>query len=404
MTDIDTELETDVATDAPATPDNGRLVANRRGVFGRLYHGETSIDFYGRRWWGLGFSIVLLLLSVGSLVTKGLNLSLDFKGGVVWAIPSETLTEDEARTLLDENGLEGANAKVQVLVNQDTGLRSVEVQVGEQPEAVRQTVQQAFAEKVGVEKNDVSTNSVSSTWGKSITEKAVRALVVFLVLVAAFIAWRLEWRMATAAIAAMLHDVLLSVGLYSLFGFEVTPATVVAFLTILGFSLYDTIVVFDKVLENQERYKATRLPYADVINVSMNQVLMRSLNTSLAAILPVLSLLVLGSGILGAVTLREFALALLVGLITGSYSSIFVASPLVALAKEREPRYKSMRGQHSTGAELERLVHGGVPAGRRERARAGSGVITDAAVAKVVTTPEAALTHTPRPRKKKRRV
>ena len=406
MTDIDTELDdatTDVIADAPASA----VGVQRRGVFGRLYHGETAIDFYGRRWWGLGLSIVLLLLSVGSLVTKGLNLSLDFKGGVVWAIPSETLSEEDARAVLDDNGLDGANAKVQVLVNQDTGLRSVEVQIGEQPEDVRQKVQQAYADKVEVERNEVSTNSVSSTWGKSITQKAIRALIVFLVLVAAFIAWRLEWRMATAAIAAMLHDVLLSVGVYSLFGFEVTPATVVAFLTILGFSLYDTIVVFDKVQENQDRYKATRLPYADVINVSMNQVLMRSLNTSLAAILPVLSLLVLGSGILGAVTLREFALALLVGLLTGSYSSIFVASPLVAMAKEGEPRYKSMKGHHATGAELERLVHGGAPAGRRERARVGVGsgaAATDFAPAKVATTPEAALTHTPRPRKKKRRV
>jgi preprotein translocase subunit SecF len=403
MTDIDTVIDSE-ASDAPAARADGRLVAHRRGPFGRLYHGETAIDFYGRRWWGLGLSIILLLLSVGSLVTKGLNLSLDFKGGVVWSVPSDTLSEDDARGVLDAQGLDGANAKVQVLTNDDTKLRTVEVQIGEQPEEVRQKVQQAFADEVGVDSEQVGTNSVSSTWGKSITEKAIRALIVFLILVAAFIAWRLEWRMAIAAIAAMLHDVLLSVGVYSLFGFEVTPATVVAFLTILGFSLYDTIVVFDKVQENQDRYKGTRLPYADVINVSMNQVLMRSLNTSLAAILPVLSLLVLGSGILGAVTLREFALALLVGLITGSYSSIFVASPLVAIAKEREPRYKSTKGQHATGAELERLVHGGLPQGRHARARGAAAVVADVAGPATPTTPEAALTHTPRPRKKKRRV
>ena len=396
--DIDTLLD---EAAAPATTD--RLVANRRGPFGRLYHGETSIDFYGRRWLGLGFSIVLLLISVGSLVTRGLNLSLDFKGGVVWVVPSPTLTEDEARAVLDDNGLEGANAKVQEFVNKDTGLRTLEVQVGEQTNEVREAVQQAYADKVGVTIEDVSTNAVSSTWGKSITEKAMRALIIFLVLVAAFIAWRLEWRMALAAIAAMLHDVLLSVGVYSLFGFEVTPATVVAFLTILGFSLYDTIVVFDKVQENQKRYATSRMPYADIINVSMNQVLMRSLNTSIAAILPVLSLLVLGAGILGAVTLREFALALLVGLITGSYSSIFVASPLVAMAKEREPRYQALKGTpHATGAELERLVHGGNPLGRRERGRVGTAELVTAAAAPL--TPEAALTHAPRPRKKKRRV
>ena len=395
MTDVETDA---IVDDTDVQPTAART---RRGVFGRLYHGETAIDFYGRRWWGLGLSIALLLLSIGSLVGQGLNLSLDFKGGVVWSVPSADLTEEQARAVLDEQGLEGSNAKVQVLTNRDSGLRTVEVQVGEQTDAVRQQVQQAFADEVDVPAADVSTNSVSSTWGKSITEKALRALVVFFVLVAAFIAWRLEWRMAGAAISAMLHDVLLSVGIYSLFGFEVTPATVVAFLTILGFSLYDTIVVFDKVQENQERYKAVRMPYADIMNVSMNQVLMRSLNTSLAAILPVLSLLVLGAGILGAVTLREFALALLVGLITGSYSSIFVASPLVAMAKEREPKYKSLRSSHATGEELERLVHGGTPLGRREHRRTTQGEV---AAASAALSPEAALTHTPRPRKKKRRV
>ena len=394
MTDVRNDAVDEVEASQQAVP-------NRRNVFGRLYHGETAIDFYGRRWWGLAVSSLLLLVSVGSLFTQGLNLSLDFKGGVVWAVPSETLTEEAARAVLDEQGLEGSRAKVQILVNKDSGLRSVEVQVSEQPDEVRKSVQQAYADEVGVPLDEISTNSVSSTWGKSITEKAIKALVVFMVLVSAFIAWRLEWRMAASAITAMLHDVLLSVGIYSLFGFEVTPATVVAFLTILGFSLYDTIVVFDKLLENQERYKGVKMPYADILNVSMNQVLMRSLNTSIAAILPVLSLLVLGAGILGAVTLREFALALLIGLITGSYSSIFVASPLVALAKEREPRYKSMRGSHATGAELERLVHGGAPSGRRERGRMSQGEVVAVAAA---LSPEAALTHTPRPRKKKRRV
>ncbi|MDO9176585.1 MAG: protein translocase subunit SecF, partial [Actinomycetota bacterium] len=376
----------------------------RRGPGGRLYHGETSIDFYGRRWWGIGASIALLLLSIGSLVVNGLNLSLDFEGGVVWSVPSADLTEDEARAVLDEQGLDGENAKITVLINRDTELRTVEVQVGEQPDTVRQTVQEAFAEVAGVATDEVSSTSVSSTWGQSITEKAITALVVFLFLVAAFIAWRLEWRMALGAIAAMLHDVLLSVGIYSLLGFEVTPATVVAFLTILGFSLYDTIVVFDKVRENQVRFQGTKVPYADIMNVSMNQVLMRSLNTSLAAVLPVLSLLVVGSGILGAVTLREFSLALLVGMITGSYSSIFIAAPLVAIAKEREPRFRSLRGRHATGKELEHMVLGALPSGRREGRRATQQDLVAAAAASITSqTPEAVLTHTPRPRKKKRR-
>jgi preprotein translocase subunit SecF len=197
---------------------------------------------------------------------------------------------------------------------------------------------------------------------------------------------------------------LISVGVYSVFQFEVTPATVVAFLTILGFSLYDTIVVFDKVNDNTDRFAGARVPYGDVINVSMNQVLMRSINTSLAAVLPVLSLLILGSGILGAITLREFALALLVGLITGSYSSIFVASPLLAMFKQREPRYRSMRAAHATGAELEHLVLGGSPTAKRDAARHRTEVAANEILLPTTnSTPESVLTHPPRPRKKKRR-
>lgn len=393
---IDTDIDTEVESSTP-------LPHERRGPLGRLYHGETAIDFYGRRWWGLGLSALMLLVSIGSLIGNGLNLSLDFKGGVVWEVPSTDMSEEDARAVLDANGLDGDDARVTVQTNRDTGRRTVSVEVGDQPDTVRQTVQDAFAEEVGVNRDEISTSSTSSTWGKSITEKAIRALVIFFVLVAGFIAWRLEWRMAGAAIVAMLHDVLLSVGIYSLLGFQLTPATVVAFLTILGFSLYDTIVVFDKVQENQRRYVASRIPYGDIMNVSMNQVLMRSINTSLAAVLPVLSLLVLGAGIMGAVTLREFALALLVGLITGSYSSIFVAAPLVALAKEREPRFRSLRNQHAKGEELERLVLGGTPSGRREtRGRPSSPV--PAPVSSAAPTAESVLTHTPRPRKKKRRV
>jgi len=393
MTDILTPEETPVPTPAP----------QRRSALGRLYHGETSIDFYGRRFLGLGISGALLVISIVSLLVSGLNLSLEFKGGVLWEVPTETMTESEARDILDAQGLDGATAKVQILTSKETG-RSLEVQVGDQPDSVRQKVQEAFAKAVDVPTENVATQLVSSSWGSSITQKAVKALIVFLILVSMFIAWRLEWRMALAAIAAMLHDVLLSVGVYSLLGFEVTPATVVAFLTILGFSLYDTIVVFDKLDENQDRYAGYRMPYGDILNVSMNQVLMRSLNTSLAAVLPVLSLLVLGSGILGAATLREFALALLIGLLTGSYSSIFVASPLVAMAKEREPRYKALRGRHATGAELERLVHGGAPSSRREGGRQRSSADTaDALVPQAVQSPTEVLTHTPRPRKKKRR-
>jgi preprotein translocase subunit SecF len=377
-------------------------IHQRRGIGGRLYHGETAIDFYGRRWWGLALSAVLLLITLVSLIFQGLNLGLDFKGGVAWEVPATNLSIDQARSVLDTHGINGADAKVQERTSASGSV--LLIQVGDQSVAKRQEVKDALAAGAKVDPEQVSVNSVSSTWGRSITEKAVRALIIFLILVALFIAWRLEWRMALAAIIAMLHDVLISVGVYSVFRFEVTPATVVAFLTILGFSLYDTIVVFDKVNDNTDRFSGARVPYSDIINVSMNQVLMRSINTSLAAVLPVLSLLILGSGILGAVTLRDFALALLVGLLTGSYSSIFIASPLLAMFKQREPRYRTVKTEHATGVELERLVLGGSPSAKREATRQRA-YRAEGEIVPLVTqsTPQSLLTHPPRPRKKKRR-
>ncbi|MFM8564036.1 MAG: protein translocase subunit SecF [Acidimicrobiia bacterium] len=369
----------------------------RRGPLGRLYHGETAIDFYGRRLLGFAFSGLLVVVTIASLGLSGLNLGIDFEGGVAWQVPATAdFGVDQARSVVSGAGVDVANAKIQTL--QSGADESVRIQVGDQPTEVRSAVQASLAEAAGVDVNEVSVNSVSSSWGRSITEKAVRALVVFLVLVSLYIAWRFEWRMALAAIVAMLHDVLISVGIYSVFRFELTPATVVAFLTILGFSLYDTIVVFDKVQDNIERFAATRTGMADITNVSMNQVLMRSLNTSLAAVLPVLSLLVLGSWAFGAVALREFAIALLVGLLIGSYSSIFIASPLLALFKERENRFENLRGTHATGAELEHMVVTGSSAGLKSVRRSTA---TEAPTAHV--DPSALLTHPPRPRKKRRR-
>jgi preprotein translocase subunit SecF len=255
----------------------------------------------------------------------------------------------------------------------------------------------------------VSVSNVSSSWGRSITEKAIRALLAFFLLVSLYIAWRFEWKMAIAAIAAMAHDVAVSVGAYSLLGFEVTPATVIAFLTILGFSLYDTIVVFDKVKDNADRYAAQRVSYADITNVSMNQVLMRSLNTSFAAVLPVLSLLVLGAGVFGAVALQEFALALFVGLLTGAYSSIFIATPLLTIMKEREPKYRPLIGQMSLGADMARLATTGAPVSRRSAkttVRDDGDSVERPELELVGTAAEraaAALSHPPRPRKKRKR-
>jgi len=378
------------------------LVTSRRGIFGRLYHGETSFDFVGKRKIGFAISITLILLTMGSLLTRGLNLGIDFEGGVAWQVPSsETMDVDAARSVLDNNGVPTENAKVQTLTSGTT--TSIRIQVGDQTAEVRTKVQSDLAIKANVDINEVSVSSVSSSWGRAITEKAIRALIAFMVLVGIYIAWRFEWRMAIAAILAMLHDVLISVGIYSLIGFEVTPATVVAFLTILGFSLYDTIVVFDKVKDNIEKFGPSRTSMADITNVSMNQVLMRSLNTSLAAVLPVLSLLVLGSGVFGAIALREFAIALLVGLITGSYSSIYIASPLLTIFKQRESRYKNLKGAHATGAELAHMVISGGAAGAKSVRRQTADSDESTATSHPSPSSTALLTHPPRPRKKRRR-
>ena len=381
---------------------SNELVTSRRGIFGRLYHGETSFDFVGKRKIGFAISITLILLTLGSLLTRGLNLGIDFEGGVAWQVPSsETMDVDAARSVLDNNGVPTENAKVQTLTSGTT--TSIRIQVGDQTAEVRTKVQSDLAIKANVDINEVSVSSVSSSWGRAITEKAIRALIAFMVLVGIYIAWRFEWRMAIAAILAMLHDVLISVGIYSLIGFEVTPATVVAFLTILGFSLYDTIVVFDKVKDNIEKFGPSRTSMADITNVSMNQVLMRSLNTSLAAVLPVLSLLVLGSGVFGAIALREFAIALLVGLITGSYSSIYIASPLLSIFKQRESRYKNLKGAHATGAELAHMVISGGAAGAKSVRRQTADSEDSATVPHSSPSSTALLTHPPRPRKKRRR-
>lgn len=378
------------------------LVTSRRGIFGRLYHGETSFDFVGKRKIGFAISITLILLTLGSLFTRGLNLGIDFEGGVAWQVPSsETIDVDAARAVLDDNGVPTENAKVQTLTSGTTS--SIRIQVGDQTAEVRTKVQTDLAIKANVDINEVSVSSVSSSWGRAITEKAIRALIAFMVLVGIYIAWRFEWRMAIAAILAMLHDVLISVGIYSLIGFEVTPATVVAFLTILGFSLYDTIVVFDKVKDNIEKFGPSRTSMADITNVSMNQVLMRSLNTSLAAVLPVLSLLVLGSGVFGAIALREFAIALLVGLITGSYSSIYIASPLLTIFKQRESRYKNLKGVHATGAELAHMVISGGAAGAKSVRRQTADSEDSTTTTHSSPSSTALLTHPPRPRKKRRR-
>jgi preprotein translocase subunit SecF len=313
-----------------------------RSVWTRLYHGETRIDFMKarRRWFMLSSAVIALgLVSLGF---NGLNLGIEFRGGTSWEVPSKTLTVTKARNALPSSMR--ADAKVQQL-----GADKIRVQADPPGDADKRRVavddvsaRLAKAGNIAVSKLGV--NSVGPSWGTEITEKAQRALVYFLILITAYIAFRFEWKMALTTLIALVHDLGITIGVYSMFNLEVTPPTVIAVLTILGYSIYDGIVVFDKVEENTKTLAASgRMTYTDMVNLSLNQVLMRTLNTSLTALLPILSLLVIGSFILGATTLQEFAIALLVGLGAGAYSSIFIASPLLAILKEREPRFAAIR-------------------------------------------------------------
>jgi preprotein translocase subunit SecF len=310
-----------------------------RDVGSRLYNGETDIDFIGRwkRWFAI--SGVVILIGLAGLGLRGLNLGIDFKGGVSWQAPIGHSSVAGVRSAVEGAGLAaptvqsiGASGQTQVRV------QSKKVATAEANAKVEAAIKKATGSKT------VSRTEVGPSWGSEISHKALRALIVFLVLVSLYIAFRFEWKMAVATLAALVHDILITVGIYAVFGLPVTPATVIAFLTILGYSIYDGIVVFDRVDENVKRSGAGgTASYSTIVNESMNEVLMRTLNTSITALLPILSLLVIGSLVLGATSLEEFGTALFIGLLSGAYSSIFIASPTLALLKEREGRWAAVR-------------------------------------------------------------
>ncbi len=311
-------------------------------VISNMYRGKTDINFPKLFRPMMLVSLVLLAVSIGSFLLRGLNLSIDFEGGAVWEVPSATLTVAEANAVLGEVGLQ-QGAKVQE-AKDASGQRIVRVQADTKDVTVSRDVARRYAEKVNVSVDLIATNTVGPSWGSEITRQAGLSLLVFLVVIALYISWQLEWRMAASALIAVVHDIIITIGVYSIFAFEVTPATVISFLTILGYSLYDTIVVYDRVQENTARLdRSEKYTYSAIMRRSLNQVLMRSTNTTLVAILPVVSLLVIGAVLFGQATIRDFALALLVGLISGAYSSIFIAAPVVVWLKEREPRYVRIR-------------------------------------------------------------
>ena len=314
---------------------------HEHGIVHRLYHGETAFPLIQRR---KGFYIasgLLVLVALVSMLFRGFNLGVEFKGGAVFQ------AQDKSRVAIADvrSAMTAAGVKDPIVqtVKSTDGSTSYRVETEALSLGEQNKVQAALAKTTGVQANEVSITSVSSSWGKQVTRKALYGLVIFLIAVVIYISIRFEPKMAAAAIIALIHDLLLAAGVYSVLGFVVTPSTIIALLTVLGYSLYDTIVVFDKVAENTQGIeKQSQRTYAEAAELAVNQTFMRSINTSLIALLPVSGLLFVGALLLGAGTLKDLALALFVGLASGAYSSLFLATPLLADLKEREPRFQQL--------------------------------------------------------------
>ena len=338
----------------------------------RLYSGQNDVNFLAaRRVIGIA-TAVLLLVVAGSLLIRGLNFSIDFEGGISWEVPkAEGVDTDDVEAAVSDAGLPGARVQTKSGASGDRFL----VRGDEGDLAAQAAVSEALAELNGVDVIEVSRKEVSASWGDEVTSKAQQALIWFFILIALYLVVRFEWRMAAGALIAMAHDVLISIGVYSVFQFEVTPATVIAFLTIMGYSLYDTIVVFDRLHQNElDTGIRSRVTYAETANRSMNEVVMRSINTSITSLLPVVSILVVGSMLLGAETLGEFAVALVVGMLVGTYSSLFIATPIVVLLKTGSLQFEREEGRGGGGAGVAvettgSALSGGQPPRPRKRNR-----------------------------------
>lgn len=307
------------------------------GLGGRLYRGETSVNFIGnrRRWYGLsGFFV---LLSIGALAIQGLSLGIEFKGGSSFTVNTSSPSVAQAREAVQEAGV--TSGAIVQLVGDD----KVRVQTEALEAAENNALQDALAAKFSVSAANIDTQIIGPSWGKEITRKALYGLFGFLLVVMIYLAMALEPKMAISAIVAVVHDVFITVGIYALVGFDVTPATIIGFLTILGYSLYDTVVVFDRVRDNTKSITATSTKtYSQAVNLAVNQTIVRSANTSIVAILPVAAILFVGAGLLGAGTLKDLSLALFIGLIVGTYSSIFIAPAVLTQLREKEPALQAL--------------------------------------------------------------
>ncbi|MGN6332543.1 MAG: protein translocase subunit SecF [Motilibacteraceae bacterium] len=347
---------------------------SRIGSLGnKLYRGEVSYDFVGKqkRWYAI--SGVILLLAIGGLLFRGLQLGIEFRGGSEFSVSAPTVSVAKGEDAVAKAGITG-EPKVQKI-----GGDTLRIQTEQLTTQQTQKVQQAIADEFSVPTSQVSSQFIGPSWGADVSSKALKGLIVFLVLVVIYLSITFEWKMAVSAIVALLHDIVITIGIYALVGFEVTPATVIGLLTILGYSLYDTVVVFDKVRENTAGLQGgSRMTYSDAANLAINQTLVRSINTSVIALLPIGAILFVGAGLLGAGTLKDLSLSLFIGVAAGTYSSIFIATPLLADLKEREPAMQALAAR--VAARKSSAAAGGKKAPARAAAVGGSGGATATAL------------------------
>jgi preprotein translocase subunit SecF len=316
------------------------------GLADRLYRGEANLNIIGRRNRWFAIAAVLVLIAIGSFVFRQFSLGIEFAGGTQFVIPASAGTQAEAENAV-QKAVETAGVADKAKVSNaqkvgSGGAATYTVRTAALTQDEATAVKNALVKDLNVPDANISDDRVSAAWGTQVTRQALLGLVIFLVLVTAYLVVRFEWRMAVAAVSSLLLDLILTAGVYSLVGFEVTPSTVIGFLTILGFSLYDVVVVFDKVQENTRGITAgSTRTYSEATNLAVNQTLMRSINTGLVALLPVGGLLFIGAGLLGAGTLKDLGLVLFVGMGLGVLASIMFAAPLLTALKDREPRIKS---------------------------------------------------------------
>ncbi|MCX5080462.1 protein translocase subunit SecF [Streptomyces sp. NPDC056121] len=303
----------------------------------RLIRGEVGYDFIGKRKIWYGISILITITAIVGLAVRGLNMGIEFEGGAVFTTPKTSVSAGTA-----ERSAEAASGHDAIV--QELGTGGLRIQISGVDTAKSDQIKTELAKDLNVPEAKINADLVGPSWGETIANKAWTGLIVFMILVVIYLAIAFEWRMAIAALVALIHDITITVGIYALVGFEVTTGTVIGLLTILGYSLYDTVVVFDSLKEGtKDITKQTRYTYSEIANRSINGTLVRSINTTVVALLPVAGLLFIGGGFLGAGMLNDISLSLFVGLAAGAYSSIFIATPLVADLKERDPQIKALK-------------------------------------------------------------